>query len=306
LGDLNWLGREARYVEGRSIGIEWRFADRKSERLPSLVAELVKMKPQLIVAETTTAVRAAKEGTRTIPIVMTAVADAVGSGLVASLARPGANVTGMSFLGTELVGKRLELLKQAIPTVNRVAVLRHPGAHGDATVTRMRHETEVAARAMGLSTQLVDVPASGDLKGIFDPLSREKTSAVLVWPSPLFLAERKQLAALAIKNRLPVMYYLREYPEAGGLMSYGPSLPEMFRRSATFVDKILKGGNPADLRRRARSVSPSPSRCLCAPTRSFAARRTPRSATIRELLLSSELLFFSTVSCTAYRHAVHS
>jgi putative ABC transport system substrate-binding protein len=239
--------RDARYVEGRSIVIEWRFADRKPERLSGLAAELIATKPRLIVTETTPAVRAAKEATSSIPIVMTAVADAVGSGLVSSLARPGANVSGMSFLGTELVGKRLELLKQAMPNIDRVAVLRHPGAHGDATVARMRHETEAAAHAMGLSTQVVDVPAAGDLKPSFAAIARDKASAILVWPSPMFLAERKQIAALAVAHRLPAMYYLREYPEAGGLMSYGPSLPEMFRRSAAFVDKILKGAKPGDL-----------------------------------------------------------
>jgi putative ABC transport system substrate-binding protein len=239
--------REAGYVEGQSIVIEWRFADRKTEHLPRLAAELIAMNPRVIVTETTPAVRAAKQATSTIPIVMTGVADAVGSGLVSGLARPDANVTGMTFLGTELVGKRLELLKQAIPTISEVAVLRHPGAHGDATARRMRDETEVAARAMGLSTQVVDAPSASDLPAAFNSISREKASAVLVWPSPMFLAERKQLAALAVKHRLPTMYYLREYAEAGGLMSYGPNLPELCRRSAMFVDKLLRGARPADL-----------------------------------------------------------
>jgi putative ABC transport system substrate-binding protein len=243
---LNGL-REAGYIEGKSILIEWRFADRKTERLAALANELLALKPALIVAETTPAVRAAKQATSTTPIVMTAVADAVGSGLVSSLARPGANVTGMSFLGTELVGKRLELLKQALPQLSSVAVLRHAGAHGEATAKRMHQETEHAARAMGLSMRVVEVRGSADLAASFAGMSTERATAVLVWPSPMFLAERKQLSQLAIKHKLPAMYYLREYPEAGGLMSYGPNLPDVFRRSAAFVDKILKGAKPSEL-----------------------------------------------------------
>src|SRR5688572_12981081 len=177
--------RDARYVEGRSIVIEWRFADRKPERLSGLAAELIATKPRLIVTETTPAVRAAKEATSSIPIVMTAVADAVGSGLVSSLARPGANVSGMSFLGTELVGKRLELLKQALPAVKSVAALSHAGAHGEATVRRMHEETDQAARALGLGLSVLSARSAADLPSLFEKMSREMNTALLVWPSPM-------------------------------------------------------------------------------------------------------------------------
>ena len=239
--------RQAGYVEGKSILIEWRFAERNAERLGALAREVVALKPAVIVAETTPAVRAAQQATRTIPIVMTAVADAVGSGLVPNLARPGANVTGMSFLGTELVAKRLELLKQAFPQLTTVNVLQHAGAHGEATSARMREETEQAARAMGLKIRITQVRAPADLRPLFETMSAEKAQALLVWPSPMFLAERAQLSQLAAKHRLPTMYYLREYAAAGGLITYGPSLADLFRRSAAQVDKILKGAKPGEL-----------------------------------------------------------
>jgi putative tryptophan/tyrosine transport system substrate-binding protein len=239
--------RQAGYVEGKSILIEWRFAERNAERLAALAREIVALKPSVIVAETTPAVRAAQQATQTIPIVMTAVADAVGSGLVRSLARPGANVTGMSFLGTELVAKRLELLKQAFPQLTTVNVLQHAGAHGEATSARMREETEQAARATGLKISIVQVRAPADLRRVFETMSAENAQAVLVWPSPMFLAERVQLSQLASKHRLPAIYYLREYAHAGGLIVYGPSLADLFRRSAAHVDKILKGAKAGDL-----------------------------------------------------------
>jgi putative ABC transport system substrate-binding protein len=239
--------REANYIEGKSIFIDWRFAGGNPERLASLAKEVVALKPALIVAEATPAVRAAKQVTSTIPIVMTAVADAVGSGLVGSLARPGANITGMSFLGTELVGKRLELLKQALPGIVHVTVLQHVGVHGEATATRMREETERAAQGIKLNVRVVQAKTSADLAPLFATLAKARTDALLVWPSPMFLGERKQLAHLALKNKLPAMYYLREFVDAGGLMAYGPSLPDLFRRSAIFVDKILKGAKPGDL-----------------------------------------------------------
>jgi len=239
--------REHGYVEGRSITIEWRFAERKPERLPALAAQIVASKPALIVVETTAAVRAVKQATSSIPIVMAAVADAVGSGLVASLARPEANVTGMSFLGTELVAKRLELLKQALPTVKTVTALRHDGAHGEATIRRMHEETEHAARALGLGLSVVSARTGADLPPLFEKISREANTAVLVWPSPMFLAERTQMVRLAAGHKVPAIYYLRDYVDVGGLMSYGPDFANVFRRSATFVAKILKGAKPGDL-----------------------------------------------------------
>ena len=239
--------RNAGYTEGKSIHIEWRFAERRMDQLPALAKDLVHRNVAVIVAETTRAVRAAKEATDAIPIVMAAVADAVGSGLVQSLARPGANVTGASFLGTELVGKRLEILKEVVPSITRVLVLGHPGAHGADTYKKMRDETEAAARAMGLTTQLFEARQAGELAPAFAEMSKQPSSALLVWPSPVFLAERNRMVALADQHRLPAIYYLKQYAKAGGLLSYGPNLPDMFRRAAGYVDRILKGTRPADL-----------------------------------------------------------
>jgi putative ABC transport system substrate-binding protein len=239
--------REHGYAEGRTITIEWRFAERNTERLPALAAEIVASKPALIVAETTPAVRAVKQATSSIPIVMTAVADAMGSGLVASLARPGMNVTGMSFLGTELVAKRLELLKQALPAVKSVAALSHAGAHGEATARRMHEETEQAARALGLGLSVLSARSATDLPSLFEKVSREMNTALLIWPSPMFLAERSEMVRLAAGHKVPAIYYLRDYVDVGGLMSYGPNFAAVFRRSAAFVDKILKGAKAGDL-----------------------------------------------------------
>jgi putative ABC transport system substrate-binding protein len=239
--------REHGYIEGKTIFVERRFADRKPERLPDLAAELVRQNVKLIVAETTPAVRAAKQTTSSVPIVMTAVADAVGSGLVASLARPGGNVTGLSFLGTELVAKRLEVLREAVPGASRIVVLWHPGAHGEGTVKRMREETESAARTMSVALHWVQARSRSDLDKAFGEMKTYKPQALLLWPSPMFLAERKQIVELAAKSQLPAIYYLREYAEAGGLVSYGHSQPDLFRRAATYVDRILKGAKPAEL-----------------------------------------------------------
>ncbi len=239
--------RELGYIEGRNLIIEYRFAHGSYERLPGFAAEMVRKGVDLIVAPVTPAVRAAKEATTTIPIVMPSPADAVGSGLVASLARPGGNVTGLSFMGSELVGKRLQLLKEVAPTISRVAVLWHPGAHGEGTVKHMRDETEAAARALGLDLQWLPTRKPNDFPGAFASIARRTVGALLVWPSPMFLSERQRLVDLAAKHRLPTVYYLREYADAGGLLSYGPNLPDLNRRAATYVDKILKGAKPGDL-----------------------------------------------------------
>jgi putative tryptophan/tyrosine transport system substrate-binding protein len=239
--------RNAGYIEGKSIHIEWRFAERRNDQLPALAKDLVNRKVAVIVAETTPAVRAAREASRAIPIVMAAVADAVGSGLVDSLARPGANVTGASFLGTELVGKRLELLKEVVPSISGVLVLGHPGAHGADTYKQMREETETAARAMRLATQFFEARQAAELIPVFAEMGKQRSSAILIWPSPVFLAERKRMVALADQHKLPAIYYLKEYAKAGGLLSYGPNLHDLFRRSAGYVDRILKGTRPADM-----------------------------------------------------------
>ncbi len=239
--------REHGYTEGQTIAIEWRFAEGRPERLPDLAAELVRLKVNLIVAEATPAARAAMEATIPIPIVIPDAADAVGSGLVASLARPGGNVTGLSFLGPELIGKRLQLLKDVVPGMTRVAVLWHPDLYGEDTVKIMSEETEAATRALAVRLQRVEARSPNDLVGAFSAMTAGRAGALLLWTSPMFFAERRRIVDLAAKNRLPAVYPWREAVDAGGLMGYGPSAPDLFRRAATYVDKILKGSKPAEL-----------------------------------------------------------
>ena len=239
--------RDLGYVEGRNLVMEYRFAEGKLERLPALAAELVALKVDVIVGPATASALAAKQAIRTIPIVFPAAADAVTSGLVTSLARPGGNVTGLSFLGPELIGKRLEQLKQAVPGVSRVAVLWQPGALGERTDKYILKEAEVAARALGVRPQFVEARGPADFDRAFSDMTRARAGALTVWSTPMFVSERRRLVDLAAKNRLPAVYPWREFVDAGGLMSYGPDLADMFRRAATYVDKILKGAKPADL-----------------------------------------------------------
>jgi putative tryptophan/tyrosine transport system substrate-binding protein len=235
------------YVEGRNVVIEYRDAEGKPERLPALAAELVALKVDVILAPGTPQALAAKQATRTLPIVFGAAADPVGSGLVTSLARPGGNVTGLSVLTPELVGKRLELLKQAVPGVSRVAVLWHPGNYGERTEQDMLKEAEVAGRALGVRLQFLEARGPGDLDRAFSDMTRARAGALTVVPSAMLFGERRRLVDLAAKNRLPAVYQWREGVDAGGLMSYGPDFADLFRRAATYVDKILKGAKPADL-----------------------------------------------------------
>ncbi len=240
--------RDLGYVEGRNVVIEYRDAEGKPERLPALAAELVALKVDVIVvAEAHHAALAAKQATRTIPIVFAAAADPVESGLVTSLARPGGNVTGLSIVAPELVGKCLELLKQAVPGVSRVAVLWEPGAVGERTEKDMLKEADVAARALGVRLQFVEVRGPADFDRAFSDMTRARAGALTVLPSNMFVNERRRLVDLAAKNRLPAVYPWRESVDAGGLMAYGPNLADLFRRAATYVDKILKGAKPADL-----------------------------------------------------------
>jgi putative ABC transport system substrate-binding protein len=240
--------RDLGYVEGRNLVIEYRSVEGKLERYPALAAELVALKVDIIVAVNPTAALAAKQATRTLPIVFAAeAADPVVSGLVASLARPGGNVTGLTGLGSQLVGKCLDQLRQAVPEVRRVAVLWQPGALGKRTEKDMLKGAEVAAQALGVRLQLVEARASEDLDRAFSEMTRARASALTVLSTGMFASERRRLVDLAAKNRLPTMFSLREYVDAGGLMSYGPNLPDMFRRAATYVDRILKGAKPADL-----------------------------------------------------------
>jgi len=238
--------RDLGYVEGRNVVIEYRYAEGKLERLPALAAELVALKVDVIVAPGTPAALAAMQATRTIPIVFTAV-DAVTSGLVTSLARPGGNATGLSAFAPELVGKCLEQLKQAVPGVSRVAVLWQPGGLGERTEKDMLKEAEVAARALGVRPQFVEARGSADIDRAFSDMTRARAGALTVLGTTMFLIERRRLVDLTAKNRLPAVYPWREFVDAGGLMSYGPNVADLFRRAATYVDKILKGAKPADL-----------------------------------------------------------
>jgi putative ABC transport system substrate-binding protein len=239
--------RERGYVEGQNLVIEYRAADGQLERFPALAAELVQLQPEVIVAQGTPAARAAQQATSTVPIVTPVMGDPVGDGLVASLARPGGNITGLTFLGPELVAKRLELLKEALPRVSRVAALWHPGAYAERTPSAMVQETEAAARTLGMQLQRVEVRGPDELDRAFSTMTRERAEALIVLPSAMLYNERRRLVDLAARHRLPAMYQAREMVELGGLIAYGASIPDLIRRSATHVDKILKGAKPADL-----------------------------------------------------------
>ena len=240
--------RDLGYVEGRNVRIEYRDAEGKFERLPALAAELVALKVDVIVAGGgTPAALAAKQATRTMPIVFAAVADPIVSGLITSLARPGGNITGSSNLTPELVGKCLEQLKQAVPGASQVAVLWQPGGIGERTEKDRLKEAEVAGRALGVRLQFVEARGPADFDRAFSDMTRARAGALTVLGSAMFNNERRRLVDMAAKNRLPTVFPWREWVDAGGLMSYGPNLANMFRRAATYVDKILKGAKPADL-----------------------------------------------------------
>jgi putative ABC transport system substrate-binding protein len=239
--------RDLGYVEGRNVVIEIRSAEGKFERLPALAAELVALKVDVILATGTPASLAAEHATRTLPIVFVAAADPVTSGFVTSLARPGGNITGLFNLAPELVGKCLEQLTQAVPGVSRVAALWQPGGQGERMDKDMLKAADVAARALGVRVQFVEARGPTDFDRAFSDMTRAGAGALTVLPSPMFLSERRRLVDLAAKNRLPAVYPSRESVDAGGLMSYGPDLADLFRRAATYVDKILKGAKPSDL-----------------------------------------------------------
>jgi putative ABC transport system substrate-binding protein len=232
------------YVEGQNIALEERWAEGRFDRLPSLAAELVRLKVDILVTASTPAAQAGQQATQSIPIVLTNVSDPVESGLVSSLARPGGNVTGLSLMHPELAGKRLELLKEVIPKLSRVAVLSNPA---NPIMPPLLRETEAAARALGVQLQVVEVRDPSDFDSAFSAMTRERAGALVVLPDAIFQNERTRIAGLAAKARLPAMYAWREAVDAGGLMAYGASVPDIFRRAATYVDKILKGTKPADL-----------------------------------------------------------
>jgi putative tryptophan/tyrosine transport system substrate-binding protein len=236
--------RELGYVEGKNIVIEWRSSDGKLDRLPALAAELVRLKVEVIVTGGGSSTRAAKEATSTIPIVMQQDNDPVGNGFVASLARPGGNITGLATLAPEISGKRLELLKETIPKLSRVAVLGTSTSPDNAQSLR---EVELATGALGVKLQYLDVLDPKDIEASFRAASKGRADAVLTLTSIILLNHRTQVAELAVKSRLPAIYPQTEYTEAGGLMYYGANILDLYRRAATYVDKILKGAKPADL-----------------------------------------------------------
>jgi putative ABC transport system substrate-binding protein len=240
--------RDLGYVEGRNVVIEHRDAGGKPERLPALAAELVALEVDVLVTGGgTPPALAAKQATKTIPIVFASAPDPVMDGLVTSLARPGGNVTGSSNLNPELVGKCLEQLKQAVPGVSRVAALWQPGFMDERTDKDMLKAVDVGARALGLRLQVVEARGPADIERAFSDMTRARAGALTVLPSAMLFTERRRLVTLAAKNRLPTVYAQREFVEADGLMSYGPNLADLFRRAATYVDKILKGAKPGDL-----------------------------------------------------------
>src|SRR5438874_7462265 len=239
--------RQLGYSEGLNIAIERRYGDWNTDRFQQLAADLVGLNVDVIVVMSTSPARAVKQATSRIPIVVGGMADPLTDGLVVSLYRPGANLTGNTFLVPELIAKRFGLLKDAIARLSRVAALWHPGAYGQRTIQGMLSETETAARALRLHLQLVPAVGPGDLDGAFVTMTREHAEAVIQLPSPMLFAEHKRIVELGAKTRLPAMYAAREFVEDGGLMSYGVSFPDLWGHLATYVDKILKGANPADL-----------------------------------------------------------
>jgi len=236
LGDLG-------YVEDRDIVVEYRPSDRP-DRLSGFAAELVALKVDVIVASGSLAVRAAQQATRSIPIVMTGTSDPVGSGFVSSLAHPAGNITGMSLQNPELSGKRLEFLKRLVAGLSSVAVLSNPD---DPPVVFSLRETKEAAQALGLELQSAEARKPEDFEGAFASVTRMQPGALLILPGSIMTRNAERIAEFALKSRIPAMSYFREFPKAGGLISYGPNLGESSRHAAIYVDKILKGASPADL-----------------------------------------------------------
>ena len=235
--------RDLGYIEGRNLVIDWRYQLGQSDRLPALAAELVRLKPDIIVADSTVAIRAALQATSTIPIVMASSADAVGTGLVTNLARPRGNVSGVTIMLAEMSAKRLQLLKEAVPSVSRVAVLWDPTLRWHPAMVK---EVETAAPPLGLQPIAIAVRSRGDFGGAFTKIADTHAEALFV-SETMAPTARRQLVDFAAKHRLPAMYMNRDYVSAGGLMSYAPDFSEAFRQAAEYVHKILKGAKPADL-----------------------------------------------------------
>jgi putative tryptophan/tyrosine transport system substrate-binding protein len=241
--------RELGYIDGQNILIESRYAEGRAERLPSLVAELIDLKVDVLVIEGNAGINAGRNATKTIPIVMAPSGDPLGAGFVASLARPGGNTTGLSLLLTGLARKRLELLKEAVPRASRLAVLWSPSgrATGSITADLGFMETQTAAGVLGVKLQSIEIEGPGDFDRAFSAMRRDGADALVLISNSLLFTHRSRLTELAQKHRIPAIFEFREYVEAGGLIAYGASLDDLSRRAATYVDKILKGAKPADL-----------------------------------------------------------
>jgi putative ABC transport system substrate-binding protein len=236
--------RDLGYVEGQNVLLELRDGEGKAERLPDLAAELVRLKVNVIVTSSTPAIQAVKQATTTIPIVMAFSGDPVGTGLVASLAKPGGNITGLSDIGPEISGKQLELLKEAFPTVSRVGFFLNPSNQSN----RLRLKAaEATAGELKVQIQALEVQSANDLEKAFSTISNAQAQALMTVRDPAINVNQKRIVEFAAENRLPTMHMDKEPVEAGGLMSYGPDVPDLFRRAATYVDKILKGAKPANL-----------------------------------------------------------
>ena len=236
--------RDLGYVEGKNILIEFRWADGKYERLPGLAAELVQLKVDVIVAATSPAVQAVQKATTNIPIIMVAAGDPVGSGFVASLSRPGGNITGLTNIAGDVSVKYLELLRTMVPKLSRVAALVNPG--NPLHPVQLKN-IQAAAKTTGVNVSPLQASTASQIEAAFGAVTRERAGALIVLPDPFFRTQARQIAELAAKNRLPTMFGIREFVEAGGLMSYGQNNSEHYRRAATYVDKILKGVKPSDL-----------------------------------------------------------
>ncbi|MGH8672938.1 MAG: ABC transporter substrate-binding protein [Burkholderiales bacterium] len=236
--------RELGYVEGKNLVIEWRFADGKSERLPDLAAELVRMKVELIVTHAMIATEALQRATSTIPIVSSPLTDPVGRGFAASLARPGGSITGLSLMAIDVSAKQLELLKTAMPALSRLAILVNPDNPAHPAVLKT---VQAPAQQFGIKVLPVNARTAEEIERGFAIMTREHAHAGISLSDPFFTGQRRQIAQLAFTHRLPMMFGQREYVEAGGLMSYGANLADFYRRAASYVDKILKGAKPGDL-----------------------------------------------------------
>jgi putative tryptophan/tyrosine transport system substrate-binding protein len=236
--------KELGYIEGKNIAIEYRYAEGKADRLPALATELVGLKVEVVFTSSTPSVLAVKKATSTIPIVFVSISDPVANGLVTSLARPGGNITGLSIVAVELSGKRLELLKEAVPSVTRVAFMWNSANPAQAP---QWGEAQAAAQALGLQLQSLEVRSANDFDSAFEAALRERAQALVTTPAALLGAHLKRIVEFAAKNRLPTMYGNPQFVDAGGLMSYAPDYTVQYRRAAIYVDKILKGSKPADL-----------------------------------------------------------